>query len=99
MTFNYLTTEQNKILHFLFKKYYGEDMIDKVMLCLYNDCQEEIVDIFDFKNTSEALAAEFEEITGFKLVAAIALIQFEDEEDEEEIEEAEIDRLGVRQRL
>lgn len=99
MTFNYLTTEQNKILHFLFKKYYGEDIIDRVMLCLYNDCQEEIVEIFDFKNTIELLVAEFKEITGFKLVAAIVLIQFEDEEDEEEIEEAEIDRLGVRQRL
>lgn len=91
----YLTTEQDKLLHFLIKKYFGDNIIEQMFFA--DEKREDVFTLIHYDKKKNGVFREFEEVTGQELRIGLALIRFSDEEDEEEdFEDGQILNEGVR---
>lgn len=100
--FQFLTSEQEKLLHFLFQKYFGKDIIATLFFCAEEGYEEFTGNFIQRTNFSEyrfKILDEFKEVTGMPLTTGISLVDFEEEDDEEEIEEGQYINEGARIRL
>ena len=99
--FHFLSKEEEKVLNKLFVKYFGDDLLQRVVFFDYwreykKDRDELFNQMFRYNDdTIDDLKEEFYQITGKMFEIGISLVKFEDEEDEEEIEEREIGGLNV----
>ena len=100
-----LTKEEQKIFRKLQSKYFGDDIIERILFADVRFQGEEIEhkDWLNFlgftEENKEGLIKDFYQITGLQVCFGISLIKFEEETDEEEIEELMRDNDGIKRAL